>query len=85
VKGNPTLLLWRHGTCQLKSLLIIANSRMVAKKHVLEDTQCGWMQVGIPGIAKMVIIISSILMILRVRNPKLGPDRILACRWQKRP
>jgi hypothetical protein len=50
--GNLTLLLKRHCTCQLKSLPIKANSRMMAKKHVLENLQCGMSQIGIPSIAK---------------------------------
>ena len=39
-KGNVTLLCKRHGMGQLKSLLILANPRMVVIKHVLEVLQC---------------------------------------------
>jgi hypothetical protein len=40
-KSNLTLPIWRHGTCQLKSLNKTANSRVVAIKHVLESVQSG--------------------------------------------
>ena len=53
---------------------------MVAKKHVLEDLQCGASQVGVPCIAK-----TGIESLLRVKNVELGVDRLLAMRWQKRP
>ena len=79
VKGNLTLLLSRHGTHQLISLPIKVNSRVVVKKHVLEDLQCGASQLGVPCIAKM-----GIESLLRVKNVELGVDRLLAIRWQKR-
>jgi hypothetical protein len=83
-KGNLTLLLWSHGTCQLKSLNKMANSRVVAIKHVLEGAQSGLSQVGIPRIAK-TLIKSSLSLNLRVRNVELRVDLVFARRWQKRP